>query len=156
MLRLRVRTPGPDLSKWHLVGYDNATDPAFSFPVNWCLGPLENGTCGTPAGLAAISYTINPLVSVLHITMCITLCITKRTYVFLVRLTQCFILFGRICVQLCRTIGFAKGFLLDILSSFSTDPLCFSVQRVDMQPPVARHEDARPVRDEPELSAAGG
>lgn len=45
-----------------VVGEDPAQDPKFAFPDNFCLGPLANETCNTPAGIAAISYDINPIV----------------------------------------------------------------------------------------------
>lgn len=62
------RTPGPKLKDWHTVGRLNTKPPRFSFPPYWCLGPIVNNSakgieeCQTPAGLAAISYEINPLV----------------------------------------------------------------------------------------------
>ena len=68
-LLLTCRTPGPQLKDWHVVGHDFDKDAKFKFPKKWCLGPLvENDAindteCQTPAGIAAISYDINPLVS---------------------------------------------------------------------------------------------
>ena len=51
------------MRKWHTVGNDAESDPRWAFPENFCLGELNsNGTCETPAGVAAISYNVNPLV----------------------------------------------------------------------------------------------
>lgn len=52
------------MSEWHVVGFDEETDPRYQFTKNFCLGELINGTCQTPAGVAAISYSVNPLCNV--------------------------------------------------------------------------------------------
>lgn len=50
------------------MGRDFDRDAKFKFASNWCLGALVNMSnsneteCQTPAGIAAISYDINPLV----------------------------------------------------------------------------------------------
>ena len=58
-----LRTDGRDLKNWHVVGFDAEKDARWAFADNVCLSELVNGTCRTPAGIAAISYDINPLVS---------------------------------------------------------------------------------------------
>lgn len=50
------------------MGDDFDRDAKFSFPKSFCLGEIvtktDNDTeCQTPAGLAAISYDVNPLVT---------------------------------------------------------------------------------------------
>ena len=59
------RIPGPDLKNCHPIGYGEEGDPEFCFPSNWCLGPLVNGICETPAAVAAMKFTQNPLVQAL-------------------------------------------------------------------------------------------
>lgn len=67
---LYSRTPGPKLKDWHVVGHDLERDAKFAFPPNWCMGdlvyvPALNKTeCQTPAGIAAITYDVNPLVCI--------------------------------------------------------------------------------------------
>ena len=56
------RIPGPELKDWHMVGHDPVKSAKFSFLKPFCLGELQNDTCQTHAGVAAITYDINPLV----------------------------------------------------------------------------------------------
>ena len=46
-----------------MVGRDPVKSAKFSFLKPFCLGELQNDTCQTPAGVAAITYDINPLVA---------------------------------------------------------------------------------------------
>ena len=67
-LKLLLRSAGKDLQNEQRVAVDGDTDPSqkvkFQFPSSFCLGPLENGTCNTPAGISAVVYDINPQVRI--------------------------------------------------------------------------------------------
>ena len=57
-----LRVEGKKLNDWHHIGHNKEKSPKFTFPKNWCLGKIVNGTCTEPAGIAALSYRVNPLV----------------------------------------------------------------------------------------------
>ena len=46
----------------HKLG-TTADSPWIKFPDKFCLGPLINNTCDTPAGISAVVYDSNPMVS---------------------------------------------------------------------------------------------
>ncbi len=55
------------MSNWYTVGRDEEKDPRWRFSdPDWCLEPLQNGTCESVVGVASIAYSppTNPLCSV--------------------------------------------------------------------------------------------
>ena len=55
------RTLGEQMGKPHILG-SSADSPWVKFPDDFCLGPLVNETCETPAGISAVVYDSNPMV----------------------------------------------------------------------------------------------
>jgi hypothetical protein len=49
------------MGKPHILG-SSADAPSIKFPEDFCLGPLINSTCDTPAGVSAVVYDSNPMV----------------------------------------------------------------------------------------------
>ncbi len=43
----------------HILG-SSANSPWIKFPDDFCLGPLKNSSCDTPAGVSAVVYESNP------------------------------------------------------------------------------------------------
>jgi hypothetical protein len=58
-------TLGDEMGKPHILG-SAADAPWIKFPDTFCLGPLKNGTCGTPAGVSAVVYDSNPMVCIVY------------------------------------------------------------------------------------------
>ena len=56
------RSQGSALSQKQMFG-SNPDSPYIKFPPKFCLGRLINDSCPVPAGLSAVVYKINPLVS---------------------------------------------------------------------------------------------
>ena len=56
------RTLGEHMGKPHILG-SSADSPWVKFPDDFCLGPLVNETCETPAGISAVVYDSNPMVT---------------------------------------------------------------------------------------------
>ena len=63
VLYLISRTLGKEMGKTHVLG-TSVDSPWVKFPDNFCLEELVNNTCGAPAGVSAIVYDTNPLVSI--------------------------------------------------------------------------------------------
>ena len=58
---LYFRTLGKEMGKPHVLG-TSAEAPWIKFPSDFCLGPLKNESCDTPAGVSAVVYDSNPMV----------------------------------------------------------------------------------------------
>ena len=56
------RSQGSALSQKQMLGSD-PDSPYVQFPPSFCLGRMINKSCPVPAGLSAVVYKINPLVS---------------------------------------------------------------------------------------------
>ncbi len=59
---LCFRSQGSALSQKQMFG-SNPDSPYIKFPPKFCLGRLINDSCPVPAGLSAVIYKVNPLVS---------------------------------------------------------------------------------------------
>ena len=60
------RTLGSEMGKPHILG-TSVDSPWVKFPKDFCLEPLQNMSCTAPAGVSAVVYDTNPLVSYKHI-----------------------------------------------------------------------------------------
>ena len=58
------RTLGEHMGKPHILG-SSADSPWVKFPDDFCLGPLVNDSCETSAGISAVVYDSNPMVTII-------------------------------------------------------------------------------------------
>ena len=63
---LYFRTLGEEMGKPHVLG-TSAEAPWIKFPSDFCLGPLKNESCDTPAGVSAVVYDSNPMVCMVNV-----------------------------------------------------------------------------------------
>ena len=63
---LYFRTLGKEMGKPHVLGA-SAEAPWIKFPSDFCLGPLKNESCDTPAGVSAVVYDSNPMVCMVNV-----------------------------------------------------------------------------------------